>query len=170
MSAPRRARSRCSICSRRRSRARPLTRCPRRCRDWAWARRLLASAAGKKLRLWDSAGQLKRELPAHPSTIADLQWKPGEPLLVSIAYGQLAGWSPEKPEPVRRYEWSGSMLAVAWSPDGKFLATGDQDATVHFWILKTGKDLQMAGYQTKVRELSWDQRSRYLATGGGPNM
>jgi WD40 repeat protein len=56
------------------------------------------------------------------------------------------------------------------SPDGKFLATGDQDATVHFWIMATKQDLQMWGYPTKVRELAWDCSSRYLATGGSPEV
>jgi WD40 repeat protein len=64
--------------------------------------------------------------------------------------------------------WKGSTLVVAWSPDGRYIATGDQDATVHFWVVKSGEDLQMWGYPTKVRELSWDGASRYLATGGGP--
>jgi WD40 repeat protein len=65
-------------------------------------------------------------------------------------------------------QWQGSQLVLAWSPDGKHLATGDQDATVHFWVLQTGEDLMMSGYPTKVRELSWDYTSRYLSTGGGP--
>ena len=56
---------------------------------------------------------------------------------------------------------------MAWSPDGKVLAHGNQDATVHFWYAQTGTDLQMSGYPTKVRELGWDFTSRYLATGGG---
>jgi WD40 repeat protein len=59
------------------------------------------------------------------------------------------------------------MLALAWSPNGRYIATGDQDSTVHFWIVKTGEDLMMSGYPTKVKELSWDSSSRYLATGGG---
>jgi WD40 repeat protein len=58
------------------------------------------------------------------------------------------------------------VLVVAWSPDGKYIATGDQDSTVYFWIVQRGQDLQMYGYPTKVRELSWDSTSRYLATGG----
>ena len=33
--------------------------------------------------------------------------------------------------------------------------------------MSTGDDLEMSGYPTKVRELSWDATSRYLATGGG---
>ena len=38
---------------------------------------------------------------------------------------------------------------------------------MHFWIVDTGKDLQMWGYETKVLELAWSFNSRYLATGGG---
>ncbi len=135
----------------------------------AWCPRqdLLATAAGKKLRFWAANGELVREVADHPSTIADIQWKPREQVLASATYGQLALWGPDAEVPTQRFEWKGSMLVLAWSPDGATIATGDQDATVHFWTLSTGEDLEMAGYPTKVRELSWDPTSRFLATGGG---
>ena len=128
---------------------------------------ILASAAGRKLKLWNAVGDLVREYSDHQSTISGLQWRPRVRQLASIAYGGVALWDPQQSEAVRRLEWQGSSLVVAWSPDGKHIATGDQDSTVHFWIMSTGKDLQMTGYPTKVRELSWDATSRYLATGGG---
>ncbi len=128
---------------------------------------ILASAAGRKLKLWNAVGDLVREYPDHQSTISGLQWRPRVRQLASIAYGGVTLWDPQQSEAVRRLEWQGSSLVVAWSPDGKHIATGDQDSTVHFWIMSTGKDLQMSGYPTKVRELSWDATSRYLATGGG---
>jgi WD40 repeat protein len=126
---------------------------------WSSGRTLLAAAAGKRVRLWNTAGQLMREYDNHPSTVADIQWKPGTLELVSAAYGQLAFFHPDQAEPVRSLNWKGSQLVLAWSPDGQHLATGDQDATVHFWIMKTGEDLMMSGYPTKVRELSWDHTS-----------
>jgi WD40 repeat protein len=46
-------------------------------------------------------------------------------------------------------------------------ATGDEDSTVQFWIVKSSVDLMMSGYATNVRELSWDATGCYLATGGG---
>ena len=146
-----------------------LTRAPHGVEHLAWSggkKPILASAAGRKLKLWNAVGDLVREYPDQQSTISGLQWKPHVRQLASIAYGGVTLWNPQQSEAVRRLEWRGSSLVIAWSPDGKHIATGDQDSTVHFWIISTGNDLQMSGYQTKVRELSWDATSRYLATGG----
>jgi len=133
---------------------------------WSPNGQWLASAAGRKLKLWKPDGTLVREYPVQPSTVSDIQWRPGFEELASTAYGQVCVWTPDRDEPGHTFSWKGSSLVVAWSPDGKYIATGDQDSTVHFWMVKTGVDLMMSGYQTKVRELSWDHTSTLLATGG----
>ncbi len=136
---------------------------------WSPDGKLLAAAAGKRTRVWDAAGTLVRELPLQPGTVTDLAWRPGTQLLAVLAYGAATTYDPVLGvEPVKRFEWKGSPLRMAWSPDGNVLAHGNQDATVHFWYYQSGADLQMYGYPTKVRELSWDFSSRFLATGGGP--
>ena len=38
---------------------------------------------------------------------------------------------------------------------------------MHLWIPAAGDELQMSGYETKVKHLAFDQASRWLATGGG---
>jgi WD40 repeat protein len=134
---------------------------------WHPSADVLASAAGKKLRLWSAAGQMRREYPDHASTISDLKWRPGTEELTSAGYGGVSLWRIDQGEPARRLEWKGSVLALAWSPRGDFLAHGNQDATVHFRVMETGQDLQMAGYPVKVREIAWDATGTYLATGGG---
>jgi WD40 repeat protein len=135
---------------------------------WCPTANLLASAAGKKLRLWNLVGEMVREYADHPSTITDIQWHPSEAILASTAYGKVYLWGPEQQAAMRELAWQGSMLALAWSPNAEYIAAGAQDNSVHFWLMKTGADLQMSGYPVKVRELSWDATSRFLATGGGP--
>ncbi|MYD11915.1 MAG: WD40 repeat domain-containing protein [Chloroflexi bacterium] len=129
--------------------------------DW------LVSAAGRKLRLWNSSGELIREYPDANSTITDIKWRHDGRQFAVSAYNGVVLYDPEEAEPLRRFEWQGSTLTLEWSPNGKYIATGDQDSTVHFWITDTGNDLQMWGYETKVLELAWSFNSRYLATGGG---
>jgi WD40 repeat protein len=104
---------------------------------------------------------LLRDWPDHASTVTDLVWRPCGLELTSSAYGGVRLWSPGGNEPVREFAWKGSVLRLAWSPDGKYLATGDQDSTVHFWIAAIGQDLHMFGYPMKARELAWDVASRF---------
>jgi WD40 repeat protein len=142
---------------------------------WSPTGALLATVAARTLRLWDAAGRLLQQYPAQANTIAALQWAPGTmqvrraaAVLAAAAYGKVTLWTPERSAPLAEFAWKGSILTLTWSPDGRYLVHGDQDATVHFWVLTSGQDYQMWGYPTKVRELAWDHTSRYLATGGGP--
>jgi WD40 repeat protein len=137
----------------------------------AWVEHLawgeaLASAAGRKIRLWNESGELLMEYTHPRSTVAGLGWQPAapSPVLAVIGYGGLQLYSTN--DLLKDYAWKGSSLALAWSPDGKFIATGDQDSTIHFWFAESGKDLQMYGYPTKVLQLAWNDSSCYLATGG----
>jgi WD40 repeat protein len=133
---------------------------------WSPSGQFLVSAAGRKLRLWSPNGELQREYPDHPSTIADVVWKPGSEEVTTASYGTVQIFATDREAPLQKFSWKGSMLKLAWSPDGKALATGNQDSTVHFWFVATGKDLHMWGYPAKIRELAWDAKSRFLATGG----
>ena len=130
---------------------------------------LLVSTAGKNLRVWDSNGRLVKEYVDYSSTIYDIAWHlPSNRLAVAV-YGSVILLDLDSGS-TKYFNWKGVSLKLAWSPNGDYLATGDQDSTVHFWHTESGDDLQMWGYHTKVRELSWDSTSRYLATGGGASV
>lgn len=135
--------------------------------QWSSDGSLLAAAAGKQVRIWNLDLRVVRDFPKHRATVTDLRWQPGANVLCATSYGGVTLLDPNEEKPVRQFSWQGSSLVARWSPDGKYIATGDQDSTVHFWMVRTGKDLQMSGYANKVRELAWDSGSRFLATGGG---
>ncbi|MFO0174263.1 MAG: pentapeptide repeat-containing protein, partial [Aphanizomenon sp.] len=49
-----------------------------------------------------------------------------------------------------------SVLAVAFSPDGKVLATGEKDGRVRLWNVITGKELlTLRGHSSGVRSVAW---------------
>lgn len=137
---------------------------------WSSSGVCLATASGPYLRLWNADGQLLQDWPRQKSTIADIAWSPQSNVLASCGYNGLSFWSPESAEPLRLFDWKGSMLVLAWSPDAKYIATGNQDSTIQFWTTASGKELHMWGYPSKIRELSWDSRSRYLASGGAASV
>jgi WD40 repeat protein len=135
---------------------------------WSPEGDFFVSAAGKKLRLWAPDGRLATAFPDSQNTISAVAWSARGGEFVAAGYGGITFFRPDADRPVNQFTWRGSIVALAWSPDGNMIAGGGQDATVHFWYVNSGEDLQMSGYPSKVRELSWDATSRYLATGGGP--
>ena len=135
---------------------------------WHRQRDCILTAAGKQLKLSNADGVLIQQFEEHKSTIADLAWHPVVPeLFATSSYGGARLWNLKQASFKRFLEWKGSLLNIAYSPNGKVLAAGCQDGAAHIWLLPSGDDLLMNGYPTKVRELSWDSTSRYLATGGG---
>ncbi|MEM7561341.1 MAG: WD40 repeat domain-containing protein, partial [Planctomycetota bacterium] len=135
--------------------------------DYSPRRNVLATAAGRHLKLWNDRREVFYESSEHASTIADVGWNPDGSAVAVAAYYGVTLHVPGKQSQPRKYSWKGSSLALAWSPNSKYIATGEQDSTVHFWFMKSGGDAQMWGFPTKVLELSWDATGRWLATGGG---
>ncbi|KAF9238650.1 WD40-repeat-containing domain protein [Melanogaster broomeanus] len=121
---------------------------------------------------------------------------PSELRVVMSAHGmhcrrsRLANWSDDK-SPVGGMHWSDSVLAVGrkdgrtrghkrhvhgikWSPDGKYLATGDHSGTIHVWDQRANEYLTyndkklLAKHEGPVKAISWcPWQSGLVATGGG---
>jgi WD40 repeat protein len=130
--------------------------------------KVLATATGRILTLWDSSGEKLHSFEPLAGNIAAITWdKPGRDLAAATA-GAVHVYRFEPPTfPMRKYAWPAACLTAAFSPNGKVLASGMQDGTVHFWLLTTGKDSQMRGYASKVTLTEWSANSRYLATASG---
>lgn len=100
------------------------------------------------------------------STIAGLAFTPSGKSLGVACYGGVTLFAPQSGKPTRKLEWRGSMISIAFSPDGSVVACGCQDNSVHFWRIASGKDAQMSGYPAKPRSVSFSHDGRWLATPG----
>jgi len=134
---------------------------------WAPSGDYVATAAGRTVRVWARAGGAPRLEPAPlASTVSGLAWSADSVDLAAAGYGGVRVWRVGDGAPSRFFPWKGSLVSMAWSPDGAVIACGSQDNSVHFWRLATGQDSEMRGYPCKPRALAWDRASTLLATAG----
>jgi WD40 repeat protein len=132
---------------------------------WSPGGDLLATAAGKSVTLWSAQGEkIHAFAPAANAAVALAFDRPGTDLGVALN-GEIAVHRIEKSRyETRRYKWPAPCLTVNFSGNGRFLASGMADGTLHFWNRSTGKDSQMRGYDGRVQVVSWSDNSKYLAS------
>lgn len=132
----------------------------------------LAVARGKEVLVIDPAlaGASPLVVGPLPSTVTGVAWSPDGRQLAASAYGGLRLFDPVTGALTRTLAWRGSMLGVAWRRDGKVLAGGSQDRSVHFWRLPSGDDSEMSGYVAKPKDVVWSPDGAWLATSGGPTI
>ena len=126
----------------------------------------LASSHGREIQIFSVDGTEQWRSDEHLSTVSALGWLNSNEL-VSTCYGRVTIFDAATGEHNERFEWKGSLVSLALSPDGDVIACGSQDNSVHFWRRSTGEDSMMSGYPGKPTALAFDSTGTLLATGGG---
>lgn len=129
----------------------------------------LAVGVGKILKILNRDGVVIWESAAHKSTVADITWNPlaGNEVAVACDGGAYL-WRVGETEPFARFDWGGASLIITWSPDGRWVVTGDQTPSVHLYDVPRDFPLHIQGYESKVKALAFNTNARRLATGGSP--
>jgi len=127
---------------------------------------LFASAAKSLVALRPDASVAHTFKPS-PKSISALAAAPAGGSLAAAYFGGVVLWDTDDFIVQKEFPYANGIHALVWSPDGKWLVSGNQDPSVHLWIPETDTELHMSGYETKVKHLSFDHTSRWLATSGG---
>jgi len=127
----------------------------------------LAVAAGCHVYIRDVGADTVVVTPAHKSSVSGLAWRPDGRQVVTACYGGIQQIEAKHAAVKRRLPWKGAMVTLALSPDGRVVACGCQDDSVHFWRLANGQNARMSGYSAKPTRLSWRADGHWLATNGG---
>ena len=105
-----------------------------------------------------------------PSSAGGLAFAPKGLRLAVAHYGGATLWFPNAVAAPETLGWKGSHLDATFSPDGRFLVTAMQEATLHGWRLADGKDMRMSGYSARVRSFAWTAGGKWLATSGSEQL
>ena len=133
---------------------------------------LLFAAAGRKLVALRPDGSVAHAFPDAPKTIAALAVAPpsprsAAPRLASACFGHVAVWDAASFAALKEFSYGNAIYALTWSPDGRWLVAGCHDNAVHLWVPTEDLELHMSGYEMRLKELSFSEDSKWLATGGG---
>jgi len=127
----------------------------------------LAASAGRKLRAINPDGAMLHAFDDAPKSISAIAWHPGGGCVAVSYFGGVCLWDADDFLLQKEFPYNNGIQSLVWSPDAKWLVSGNQDPSVHLWVPDEDIELQMSGYEGKVRELSFDHNSHRLATGGG---
>jgi WD40 repeat protein len=128
---------------------------------------ILAAAAGRSLNIVAADGTLRKKFPDTAKTISAIAWHPSGGCVADASFGSVRLWDSDDFLLQKDLPYNNGIHALVWSPDGKWLVSGNQDPSVHLWVPEADLELHMSGYEGKVKHLSFDKTSRWLATSGG---
>jgi RNA polymerase sigma factor (sigma-70 family) len=138
------------------------------------------------VRLWEAAAARKLlELEGHTGGVTAVAFAPDGRTLVSASHdAMLRYWDPATGKLVRKVQvpddtvpdrppddrvrgiHCGGVLSLAYSPDGRMLASGSADGTVWVWDAGTGRELcALRGHGREVTSLVFSPDGKVLASG-----
>ncbi|MEO3929062.1 hypothetical protein ABGB07_35165 [Micromonosporaceae bacterium B7E4] len=138
--------------------------------------RTLATASSRVVRLWDVAtGQSVTALTDPDSSVEELTFSPDGTTLATCADETVRLWDVATGDVVRTLAITDpddklhgvKFHGVAFSPDGKSVATTSTDKTVRLWDVASGKTTATFADDTIARDVAFSPDGTTLATASG---
>ena len=146
---------------------------------WSHDGNLLASASDDTtIGIWGIDGNLRRSLKGHTFKVVCVDWAPDSKHLVSGADdGAIMVWDTQEiaqPRKLTRFEKTSvetgigrelaSIMTIAWSPHGRYIASGASDGSVLLWDSETNEVPRTIEARADIiNRLAWSPDGKILA-------
>lgn len=132
---------------------------------------LLAAASGRDLVFLGPDATIAHRFKPAPKTLSALAWHPQGGALAAAYFGGVCLWDADDHLAQKEFPYAQGIATLAWSPpDGRWLVSGNADPSVHLWLPEEDQEFHMSGYETKVRQISFNHTGQKLATTGGQDV
>lgn len=124
------------------------------------------ASSGYNLQVWDAS--TGNRISTAFSGDAIVSWSP-DSKRIATAVGDPQVWDAATGKNILTYHGHSPLVqALAWSPDGKYIASGAQDKTVQVWDAATGENIfTYHGHFSQINAVAWSPDSKRIASGGG---
>ena len=138
----------------------------------------VSAGEDRQLAVWNAKTQalVRRLRLAHEQPIWSVAFRPSKPQFMSASNdGTLRLWNAKTGQldwysaPIRDKDGSTlEIYAVAFHPDGNFVASGGADKKIHLWNLqKEQQEFEWEAHKGPVLSIAFSPNGNYIATGGG---
>jgi WD40 repeat protein len=129
---------------------------------WSPTRCQLAFSLGKYVQVWDAAAvAIVATLNFDSSSVLDITWHPdGNRLTVSGYQGVKIWTAADWDDDPYLLTIPSASVAIAWSSDGKYIASGNLDRTITVLEWDNPHPWVMRGFPGKIRQLTWSELPR----------
>ena len=136
----------------------------RRTTTVAWSpdgKKVVSSSTDKEIRIWTKDNHCELKMKGHTGLgIFSVKWAKNGTIVSSGTDKCIRVWDPETGDCIKVLSgFTGDLgvFAVAWSPDGKKVATGSRDRTVQIFDVQTGKcEAVLTGHTDWVIKIEWE--------------
>jgi WD40 repeat protein/serine/threonine protein kinase len=131
-------------------------------------RTLATGAKDRTVRLWDVAtGRQRACLPGHPEQVRGVAFALDGQRLASASDRAVWLWDVATGERVGSLPTTSRVRALAYTPEGRLLASGNEHGLVQVWDAAGGEERHvLRGHTAGVRCLAFSADGRRLASGG----
>jgi WD40 repeat protein len=123
--------------------------------------RIAVGCRDRKIRLMTEDGRAGAILSG--PVVRTVEWSPNGERLASGGDALLRLWNGQVIPLSASKEHAKNIVALAWSPDGKFVATVSEDGTARVWSAD-GKVEQVINLSAPARRVVWSPDSQQIAT------
>ncbi|HVU69595.1 MAG TPA: serine/threonine-protein kinase [Ktedonobacteraceae bacterium] len=137
--------------------------------SWSSGGRYLATGGSKSTIIWDTdeGNPIVQLRNKYALGCRSLCWSPDGKSL-AVAQGKSATvYRLEEHGQTLHYRYNARVNAVAWSPNGTYLATGGEDRLIHIWNVIDNRLLGIyRGHNGPVNALAWSPDNMRIVSGG----